>query len=270
MTTARDALARSICARICDERRSHDELRVMDRVLSRLEMGAESYGPLDIANDSRLWRREAADELTDLLFYLSAHKIAEDDIDRERIEREWSAACDTPSGPDDDHGVVAQKPFSTVGVTSPARTRHVEQPVLNRQDSGGTRQTTSPFPTHPDSPSGSHDASHRAEGSAGESAAESAGRTFNQQWQSEMQEAIAAGRSPANEQCRRWQGMPCGQCEICIRQAAEDNAARDAQPEFVGTTAELEQMLDVVDSDPASHPTDIERGLAELANAEVE
>jgi hypothetical protein len=36
-TTAREALARSICARICDERRSHDQIKHIDALLCDIE-----------------------------------------------------------------------------------------------------------------------------------------------------------------------------------------------------------------------------------------
>lgn len=87
MTIARDALERSINARLlaC----SHDELRVIDRVLSGIELGRESYGPLDLSTDARLMKREAAMELRDFLFYAAAIEVARDDEDRERVE--WLA-----------------------------------------------------------------------------------------------------------------------------------------------------------------------------------
>jgi hypothetical protein len=78
-TIRRDAIARSLCARLCDERRSIDELRVIDRVLSRLEMGADIYGALKLAADKRAWNREAADELVDWIFYTACREIVRDD-----------------------------------------------------------------------------------------------------------------------------------------------------------------------------------------------
>lgn len=92
------ALARSICARVCDARRSFDELRVIDRVLQGIERGADEYGPLDIARDGRIWDREAEQELRDLLFYLAAQFIAARDIERDRIEAEhYEAIASTPT-----------------------------------------------------------------------------------------------------------------------------------------------------------------------------
>jgi hypothetical protein len=86
--TRRDALARSICARLCDERRSIDELRVIDRVLSRLEAGADIYGALKLAADMRAWNREAAYELTDWIFYAACREIVRDDERGERLLRD--------------------------------------------------------------------------------------------------------------------------------------------------------------------------------------
>jgi hypothetical protein len=73
--TARDALARSLCARLCDARRSHDELRVIDYVLEGIELGADQYGPLNVAKDPRNFRRERAMECRDSLFYAAAEQI---------------------------------------------------------------------------------------------------------------------------------------------------------------------------------------------------
>lgn len=81
----REAFARQLCARICDERRTFDELRVVDDVLVGLEMGAEKVGPLDLTNDDRDWDEEAAQECRDLLAYLAMDKVARAHRKRERI-----------------------------------------------------------------------------------------------------------------------------------------------------------------------------------------
>lgn len=85
MTTQRDALARSICARLCVERRTIDELRVVDDVLAGLEQGAETIGPLDLEQDDRDWSEEAAQECRDLLAYLAMRKVAAQHRRRERL-----------------------------------------------------------------------------------------------------------------------------------------------------------------------------------------
>ncbi len=85
---ARDALARSICSRLCDERRTHDELRVVDDVLSGLEHGADEYGPLDLERDARDFGEEGAQECRDLLAYLAMQKVAEQHRRRERLRCE--------------------------------------------------------------------------------------------------------------------------------------------------------------------------------------
>lgn len=90
--TRREALARSLCARLCDSRRSLDELRVIDWVLEGLELGAVDYGPLSIASDTRNFVRERAMECRDLLFYSAAQAIAEHDAKVEAIERELDEA----------------------------------------------------------------------------------------------------------------------------------------------------------------------------------
>jgi hypothetical protein len=84
----RDAFARNLCARICDDRRTHDELRVIDDVLVGLEKGADLVGPLDLSRDDRDWDEEAAQECRDLLAYLAMDRIARQHRRRERIECE--------------------------------------------------------------------------------------------------------------------------------------------------------------------------------------
>lgn len=96
-TIRRDAIARSLCTRLCDERRSIDELRVIDWVLEGLELGAESYGPLDIASDVRNFRRERAMEARDMLFYSAAQAIAERAAREAEIEREFEEAMRSPA-----------------------------------------------------------------------------------------------------------------------------------------------------------------------------
>ncbi len=48
---------------------SHDELRVLDVQLSRMEMGRAVYGPLDLAKCKRDWDAEEAAENADAAFY---------------------------------------------------------------------------------------------------------------------------------------------------------------------------------------------------------
>jgi hypothetical protein len=64
------AMRRTICVRL--DLCSPDELRVIDRLLSRVEKGRATYGPLDLAtNYHRVddWRRELAEEREDFLVY---------------------------------------------------------------------------------------------------------------------------------------------------------------------------------------------------------
>jgi hypothetical protein len=72
----RTTLARSLCSRIFDERRSLDELRVLDFVLAGLEQGGDIYGPLDVSKDKRNFLREGAFELRDMIVYYAAHALA--------------------------------------------------------------------------------------------------------------------------------------------------------------------------------------------------
>jgi hypothetical protein len=86
MTVHADALATNIALRLgaC----SHDELRVLDRVLAGLETGREVYGPMDIARDPRSFLNEAAQEARDLLVYLAAHEVAKWDARTEKLRAE--------------------------------------------------------------------------------------------------------------------------------------------------------------------------------------
>lgn len=88
-TTRRDALARSIAARVNDERRTVDELRVVSWVLEGLEIGFDSYGGLYIDTDPRNFVKERAMEARDLLFYTAAQAIAQRDAEAERIEQDF-------------------------------------------------------------------------------------------------------------------------------------------------------------------------------------
>lgn len=88
-TTRRDALARSLCARVSDSRRTVDELRVLDVILTRISGGGyEQYGGLVIANDPRNFRKETADEFADALWYMAAEIVRVEDEKRERLECE--------------------------------------------------------------------------------------------------------------------------------------------------------------------------------------
>lgn len=91
----RSALRRSIVARVYDQRRSLDELRVIDEVLSGLERGADRYGPLVVGSDERDWGKEAAEECRDLLAYLAMDQIARQ---HRRIERLACEAADEIAG----------------------------------------------------------------------------------------------------------------------------------------------------------------------------
>lgn len=59
---------------------SHDELRVIDRVLQRLELGRERYGLLVLARDRRDWRREQREELLDAMIYDVADELRGEDL----------------------------------------------------------------------------------------------------------------------------------------------------------------------------------------------
>ncbi len=75
--TARRGLARNLTARLhaC----SHDELRVIDVILTRLEGGREQYGELDLSKP-RDWRRERAEEIIDAAFYEACEVLCARDV----------------------------------------------------------------------------------------------------------------------------------------------------------------------------------------------
>lgn len=70
---------------------SPDELRVIDVLLKRLELGRERYGLLDLSKP-RDWKREKAEEDLDSAIYDAADVLTREDAVRERAECE---AADT-------------------------------------------------------------------------------------------------------------------------------------------------------------------------------
>jgi hypothetical protein len=93
-STRRDALARVVSSRLhaC----SHDELRVLDVVLTRLERGRDHYGPLDLSQ-KRDWARESAEELVDENFYRACKLLSERDEQLARIEIGLDEIADAPA-----------------------------------------------------------------------------------------------------------------------------------------------------------------------------
>jgi hypothetical protein len=66
---ARRALVDTIGGRLAEL--GVDELRVLDRIAARLQIGQRQYGELDIATDARDWTEEALQEALDLSVYLA-------------------------------------------------------------------------------------------------------------------------------------------------------------------------------------------------------
>lgn len=75
-TLARTALMRSLAKRL--PRAAPDELRVIERVLGRLEVGRARYGELDLSKP-RDWRRERCEERLDALVYDVCEELALED-----------------------------------------------------------------------------------------------------------------------------------------------------------------------------------------------
>jgi hypothetical protein len=78
----RSALSRDLARRL--ELANHDELRVLDRILVRIELGRERYGSLAIGAP-RAWRRDFAEELIDAIFYDTVEVIRAEDAAREEL-----------------------------------------------------------------------------------------------------------------------------------------------------------------------------------------
>lgn len=74
MSSHVDALRRSLVNRLglCNE----DELRVLDELLGRLELGREQYGPLDLSR-ARDWERDEDEEWLDARVYRSIQRVLE-------------------------------------------------------------------------------------------------------------------------------------------------------------------------------------------------
>ena len=68
-----DAIRRSIVARL--EPCSRDEIRVIDYVLSRLELGRDRYGALDLTRDDRDWAEEERQEHADAIVYRACAEL---------------------------------------------------------------------------------------------------------------------------------------------------------------------------------------------------
>ena len=91
----RDLLYQDLVGRLA--RAGHDEQRVIDRVLARLELGRRRYGPLNLAGDRRNWRRERFEERLDALVYDVCAELADEERElairqegaRSEIVGEW-------------------------------------------------------------------------------------------------------------------------------------------------------------------------------------
>lgn len=59
-------------------RAPRDERRILERILGRLELGRDKYGPLDLSKP-RDWRRERFEERLDALVYDVAEELALED-----------------------------------------------------------------------------------------------------------------------------------------------------------------------------------------------
>lgn len=134
--TARLALARDIARRL--PAASHDELRLVDRVLQRLELGRSLYGPLDVSKP-RDWRRERFEERMDALVYDVAGELALEDRARAGMHEaaraemvdDWNPGQRTVASPVpaaiavaiDDMRDSSSGPYLAIKVDDPTRKR---------------------------------------------------------------------------------------------------------------------------------------------------
>jgi hypothetical protein len=102
---------------------SHDELRVIDRVLGRLELGRDRYGLLDLAKP-RDWRRERFEERLDALVYDACEELALED--RARAELREAARVEMIGGPNNlcGGGIDVRVRFAANFVTPVAYASH--------------------------------------------------------------------------------------------------------------------------------------------------
>jgi hypothetical protein len=82
----RHALARSVCARIMALAEAGDEVEVLDAELLRLELGRQSYGPLDLRKDRRDWSREIDEEMADIAVYRALQRTSRRQAQKDSIE----------------------------------------------------------------------------------------------------------------------------------------------------------------------------------------
>lgn len=86
-STRREAIVRCVAARLPSL--SVDELRVLDVITTRMiGVGRGTYGPLDLARETRDWKAEQAAEYADAIFYGACHEVAANDARLERLRCE--------------------------------------------------------------------------------------------------------------------------------------------------------------------------------------
>lgn len=90
-TIVRDSLVRSICARLSDDRRTEDDIRIIDDVLAGIEVGADRIGPMNLTDDKRDFDEEAAQECRDLIVYLAMKRVAAQHKRREQLRFDAAA-----------------------------------------------------------------------------------------------------------------------------------------------------------------------------------
>lgn len=64
---------------------SSDELRILARILERIELGRQRYGALDLSLP-RPWRRELSEELLDAVVYDTIEQIRAEDLAHENTQ----------------------------------------------------------------------------------------------------------------------------------------------------------------------------------------
>lgn len=127
----RDDLVRRL--KLC----SLDELRILARLLERLELGRQRYGALDLSLP-RPWRRELSEELLDAVVYDTIEQIRAEDLRHANLQ----AAADEEARELARWQAMDQRTtVSTVPAAIAATPEAVPEPVVEWEAGEGPRST---------------------------------------------------------------------------------------------------------------------------------
>lgn len=138
MSLVRLALIRDLARRF--HLASLDELRVIDRIFLRLELGRDRYRPLDIATDKRDWRREFADELLDAVVYDTIETIRASDAEHEKLRSDVAAELELERWRREDRTTISKVP-AQIAATAPEAADSGPVITYEWEDGEGPRTT---------------------------------------------------------------------------------------------------------------------------------